>query len=241
MSGRGKLAVAACTVIAIGVAAYLLPIGEWIVRFVAWVRGLGAAGALVYALVYAAGTVLLLPGTALTLGSGLLYGPLWGVVLVSPASVAGATLSFLLARYFLRGWVQRKLERYPRFAQAGRAVERHGFKMVLLMRLEPVFVPFALLNYMLGATPVRLRDYVLASWIGMLPATVAYVYIGSALTSFTDLLRGRLPESQGWHAYLFWSGLIVTLLLVGLLARIGRQALNRELAESAGECHAERE
>lgn len=235
MTGRAKLVVATCVVIAIGVAAWVLPLSNYVVEFVAWVHGLGAAGALVYGLVYAVGTVLLLPGTALTLGGGLLYGPVWGVVLVSPASVAGATVSFLLARYFLRGWAQQKFERYPRFAQADRAIGRHGFKMVLLMRLEPVFVPFAPLNYMLGATPVRLRDYVLASWIGMLPATIAYVYIGSALTSVTDLLRGRVPESHGWSTYLFWSGLIVTILLVALVARIGRQALNRELDESAAE------
>lgn len=214
---------------AAALAAVLLPVKEWIAFFLAWIRGFGVAGAFVYALAYVAGTVLLVPGTALTAAAGLLYGPVFGVLLVSPASVAGATLAFLIGRYFARGWVESKLAKYPRFSAIDRAVERRSFKVVLLLRLQPVFLPFALLNYALGVTSVRLRDYVLASWLGMLPATILYVYLGSAVHNISDLTEGRLPQTGMWGQFLFWGGLVATVVLVVMAGRIARNALQREL------------
>lgn len=206
-----------------------LPLKDWVAVFLAWIRGFGAAGAVVFALAYVAGTVLLLPGTALTAASGLLYGPIVGVLIVSPASVAGATLAFLIGRYFARGWVESKLTKYPRFSAIDRAIERRSFKVVLLLRLQPVFLPFAVLNYALGVTSVRLRDYVLASWLGMLPATILYVYLGSAVHNLSDLTQGRLPEAGMWGHLLFWGGLVATVVLVVFAGRIARNALQREL------------
>ena len=214
---------------AVALAAVLLPVKEWIAFFLAWIRGFGVAGAVVYALAYVAGTVLLVPGTALTAAAGLLYGPVFGVLLVSPASVAGATLAFLIGRYFARDWVKSKLAKYPRFSAIDRAVERRSFKVVLLLRLQPVFLPFAMLNYALGVTGVRLRDYVLASWLGMLPATILYVYLGSAVHNISDLTHGKLPEAGIWGQLLFWGGLVATVLLVVFAGRIARSALQREL------------
>ncbi len=222
-----------------GVTVHFVPIGNWIAGFIGWVRARGMSGAFVYGAAYVVGTVLWFPGTALTLGGGLLYGPVWGVLLVSPASVLGATLAFVVARYLFRDSVARKANSYLRFQAIDRAIGKHGFKVVLLMRLEPVFIPFAMLNYVLGVTQVRLRDYVLASWIGMLPATIAYVYAGSALSSVADILKGNVAL-QGWRTWLFWSGLAASLLLLWLLVRIAREALHRELgANPAAEFHSE--
>ncbi len=213
-------------------ALWFLPLKSWTTAFLIWVRGFGPAGAAVYALVYIVGTVLLIPGTMLTAGAGLVYGTVIGTLIVSPASVLGATLSFLIARYFARDWVESKLERYPKFSAIDRAIEKNGFKVVFLLRLEPIFIPFALLNYALGLTGVRLRDYLLASWLGMLPATILYVYLGSALHNISDLARGRLPEKSVWERALFWCGLVAAAALVLLLGRIAKKTLSAELDKS---------
>jgi uncharacterized membrane protein YdjX (TVP38/TMEM64 family) len=228
-NGRFRVAGLLFVIAVLGLAAWFLPLKHWIALFFAWVRGFGMAGDLVYALVYIGGTVLLIPGTVLTAGAGLLYGPIIGVLIVSPASVIGATLSFLIGRHFARRWVEMKLEHYPKSSAIDRAIQKDGFKVVLLLRLEPVFIPFALLNYAFGLTSVRLRDYMLASWLGMLPATILYVYLGSAVHNIGDLLAGRLPKAGVWGQILFWGGLAALVALVFLIGRVARRALHQRL------------
>ena len=208
----------------------MFPLTRWIGSFIQWVQALGAGGAAIYALFYVAGVVLFFPGIILTAGAGLLYGVVLGTLIVSPASVLGATLAFLIARYVARDWVSRKLEKYPNFKAIDRAIEKNGFKMILLLRLQPV-VPFNLLNYALGLTRIRLRDYVVASFIGMFPATVLYVYFGSVLHSVSDLLQGHLGRGK-WGAILLWTGLVAAVVLVVYIGRIARKALREEIGLS---------
>lgn len=228
-NGRVRIAGFVGAIVLLGFAVWLLPLKHAIGLFLEWVRSFGAIGALVYAFVYVVGTVLLIPGTALTAGAGLLYGPVIGTLIVSPASVLAATLAFLIGRYFARGWVETRLAAYPRFAAIDQAIGKSGFKVVLLLRLQPIFLPFTLLNYSLGLTKVRLRDYVLASWLGMLPASILYVYLGSAVHNIGDLLGGRLPHAGPWGNVLFWGGLGATVLLVLLFGRLARRALREQL------------
>lgn len=234
MSKKVKIAIALALLVVLAVLAHFFPIAKWISHFVEWVRMLGFWGALLYFLVYVLGTVLFVPGTALTLGSGLLFGVLWGTVLVSLASVSGATLAFLIARYFGREWTLKRIERYPKFAVIDRAIGESGFKLVLLMRLQPVFLPFAILNYALGLTRVRLRDYVLASWIGMLPATTLYVYVGTSLKNISDLVQGKVPAANHWQQVLFWGGLVLSAVLVVIFTKIAKQALQSRLDSDPG-------
>jgi uncharacterized membrane protein YdjX (TVP38/TMEM64 family) len=229
MKTRTKLAIFVLLLVAVVLAARFFPLSLWLNSFLEWVRALGFIGALLYFFVYVLGTVLFVPGTALTLGSGLLFGVLWGTLLVSLASVSGATLAFLIARSFGREWTRKRIERYPRFNIIDRAIGENGFKLVLLMRLQPVFLPFAILNYALGLTRVRLRDYVLASWIGMLPATTLYVYIGTSLKSISDLIQGKSPSGNHWQQLLFWGGLVLSAVLVFVFTRIAKQALRSRL------------
>jgi len=210
--------------------AWKLPLRQWAESFIFWVRSFGSSGAFVYGTVYAVGAVLMVPGSALTAGAGLVYGTLIGVLIVSPASVLGATGSFLIARYFARDWVERKLQDYPKFKAIDRAVEKQGFKIILLIRLQPI-LPFVLLNYALGLTRVRLRDYVVASWIGMLPATVVYVYLGSALHNVSDLFSGGMAKHSTAGLAVFWGGLAAGAILLWFLTRMAKKALQEELNE----------
>ena len=207
--------------------ASVLPFLQWMVNFIQWAKGMGVAGGALYALFYILGTALFFPGLPLTLGAGFLYGAIIGTLVVSPASVAGATLAFLIARYIARDWVTRRLKKYPQAAALDRAIEKNGFKAVVLLRLQPV-LPFNILNYALGLTSIRLRDYMLASWIGMFPATVLYVYLGSIMNDISDLLRGR-PNSGMAGRLLLWGGLAAIVVLVWWLGRIAKKALHEEM------------
>jgi uncharacterized membrane protein YdjX (TVP38/TMEM64 family) len=204
-----------------------LPILQWLVDFIQRAKGMGAAGGALYAVFYVLGTALFLPGLPLTLGAGFIYGPVIGTLVVSPASVAGATLAFLIARYLARDWVARRLKKYPQAAAIDRGIAKSGFKVVVLLRLQPV-LPFNILNYALGLTSIRLRDYMLASWIGMFPATVLYVYLGSLMNDVSDLLRGR-PNSGLAGRLLLWGGLAAIVLLVWWLGRVAKNALRNEI------------
>jgi uncharacterized membrane protein YdjX (TVP38/TMEM64 family) len=204
-----------------------LPFLQWMVDFIHWAKGMGVTGGAIYAVFYIVGTALFFPGLPLTLGAGFLYGAVIGTLVVSPASVVGATLAFLIARYVARDWVTRRLKKYPQAAAIDRAIEKNGFKAVVLLRLQPV-LPFNILNYALGLTSIRLRDYMLASWIGMFPATVLYVYLGSIMNDISDLLRGR-PNSGIAGRLLLWGGLAAIVVLVWWLGRIAKKALREEM------------
>ncbi len=206
----------------------LLPVNYWALLLVEWIRGAGVVGVVDYALAYILATLFLLPGSILTAGAGFAYGPVLGTVLVSPVSVLAATLAFVLGRTFARTGVSRRMEQHPRFAAINEAIGESGFKIVFLLRLSPI-VPFNLLNYALGVTRVGLRDYVIASSLGMLPGTFLYVYLGSLVTNASELLSGRRPSVGVWGQVLYWGGLVATMLVTVLITRIARRALNRAL------------
>jgi uncharacterized membrane protein YdjX (TVP38/TMEM64 family) len=167
--------------------------------------------------------VLFVPGSLLTLGAGFVFGVAKGTVIVSLGSTAGAAVAFLVARSLSHDWVARRVARRPTLAAIGRAVETEGFKIVLLTRLSPVF-PFNLLNYAYGLTAVPFRTYLLASWIGMLPGTIMYVYLGSAANSLATLLSGEAPRSTGEHV-LFAVGLAATVAVTIVVTRRAKRTL----------------
>src|SRR5260370_34857830 len=151
---------------------------ELLTRALDWIATLGVWGPVIFAVIYILACVLFLPGSILTLGAGALFGVVKGSILVSISATLGATPAFLVGRYLARDWVANKIEGNSKFSAIDQAVAREGWKIVGLVRLSPVF-PFNLLNYAFGLTRIRLPDYVLATWIGMMPGTRIYVYIGS--------------------------------------------------------------
>ena len=225
-----KLVLASTLVASFAAALIFLPLRGWTLTLVEWVRGLGTVGVAVYVMVYIFAAVFMFPASLLTLAAGFLYGPVWGTLLVSPTSVAAATLAFLLGRTFARQWIKRRIEQNPRFSAVDTAVGSNGFKVVLLLRLSPIF-PFTFLNYALGLTRVRLRDFVLASFLGMLPGTFLYIYLGSSVANLAALASGKATSGGSWQHVLFWGGLAATILVVVLVTKTARQALNESLRE----------
>jgi uncharacterized membrane protein YdjX (TVP38/TMEM64 family) len=200
----------------------MLPIQDWLMDFVSWIREAGPAGFIAFGLVYIAFTVMAGPASILSLGAGFAWGPLVGWLVVLPSATLGATAAFLLGRTVLRTTVEAQVATRPRFAAIDKAVAKRGFVLVLLMRLSPLF-PFNFLNYALGLTQVSLRNYVLATLLGIAPGALLYTWIGSSITQITDLGAGAptTPNSQALH----WGGLVATLAATMVVTRIARDAL----------------
>jgi uncharacterized membrane protein YdjX (TVP38/TMEM64 family) len=196
--------------------------------FLTRTRQWGLAGVAVFAGVYVLATVLFLPGLILTLAGGFTFGLLWGTIGVSVGSTIGAAAAFLLGRTLLRDAIERNVSSSPRFAAIDRSVGRHGAKIVLLVRLSPVF-PFNLTNYAFGLTNVRFWPYVLASWVGMLPATVMYVYLGSAAKSLAEILAGTYEPGVAQQV-LVGIGLVATVVVTVLVTQIARKALRDDVS-----------
>lgn len=223
---RLRIIVALAALIAFVVLAWTLPVGEWTLELAGRIRGAGAAGVLVFVAIYVAAEVALVPGSLLTMAAGFAYGPFLGVLIASPASVLAATTAFLLGRTALRGWIQRQIAGSARSRALDRAVARNSFKLILLLRLSPV-IPFNVLNYVLGLSDATLGRYVLASFIGMLPGTWLYVYLGSLATTaaaLTDVKAGART-----HVVLLVAGLAATVAAVFFVTKAARRALADEL------------
>ncbi|KAI8471588.1 MAG: snare associated Golgi protein-domain-containing protein [Monoraphidium minutum] len=191
----------------------------------------GYLGPLIFVGAYAGATVLLFPASLLTLGAGYLFGPLAGTALVSLASTTGATLAFLVSRYLARPLVEERLRAYPKFGAVDAAISREGAKVVLLLRLSPLF-PFNLLNYFLGVTQISLLPYVAASWLGMLPGTFAYVFLGSAGKEAGEAAAGGGAGGAKWALYVV--GAVATVLVTRVVSQAAARALQESGAEGGG-------
>ena len=218
-------------VAAFAAAAFLLPIKGWTIQLAEWARGTGALGVTVFVLAYIVSTVLGLPGSILTLAAGFAYGPLWGLAIASPASVAGATCAFLLGRTLLHDWAVQRVGESARIRAIDAAVAREGFKLVFLLRLSPLF-PFNVLNYALSLSRVRLPTYVGASLLGMLPGTAMYVYLGSLAPAAAELSSASQNGGSARTA-LYTAGLVATIAVAVIGTRAARRALDPKLAEAS--------
>ncbi len=203
-------------------------------EILAWCKNQGALGALVFILVYILSAVMLIPGTILTFAGAAIYGLLWGIILVSIGSTAGAMLAFLIARFGLRGYLSRKMKTSSRWAAIDKIVEDDGWKIVFLSRLSPLF-PFNLLNYFYGVTSISFRNYSTASAIGMLPGIILYVYLGSVTGDLFQVERQRTPLEWGFYIFGLVATVILTLLITKRANASLRRRMNQEDADLASE------
>jgi len=208
---------------------FFLPVRSYLDAFLTWVRALGVWGPVLVGGVYILAAVLFVPGSLLTLGAGFVNGVVIATVTVSLASTLGAAAAFLVGRTLLRTWIQERIAPSPKFQALDEAVRRQGFLIVLLVRLSPV-LPYSALNYVLGITQISFRDFVLATWIGMLPATVVYAYLGSTLESLSELVSGK-REGGVAEKVLFGIGLAATLTVTVFLTRLARTVLKKAVAK----------
>ena len=198
--------------------------GGYLPQFAAWVDTLGVWGPLVFIAGYTIATVAFVPGSILTLAAGAIFGLGKGVVYVFIAAVLGSSAAFVVARYVARSAIERRLAGNERFASIDRAVGEQGRKIVLLLRLSPVF-PFNLLNYGLGLTKVHFRDYLIAS-VGMLPGSLLYVYYGKLAGDVAALAGGAAVEKDTGYYVVLLLGLAATIVVTTIVTRIARRSLS---------------
>ncbi len=222
-----RIAVVAAVVLVAGaVVVFREQIQGQLQGFAAWVETLGVWGPVVFVAGYAAAVVAFAPGALLTLAGGLIFGTVAGTLYVMIAATLGACAAFLVSRYLARGWIEQRLAGDARFDAIDRAIAGEGRKIVFLLRLVPFF-PFNLLNYALGLTRVRFVDYAVAS-IGMLPATVVYVYAGSLLGDVASLEARSGADPDRWLRYgLSALGLIALIAVSTVITRTARRALDQ--------------
>lgn len=177
-----------------------------------WIQSQGILAPLVFGSVYVVAVIFGLPGSALTIGGGLLFGTAWGSVINLISATLGAILAFCVARYLGREVVAKLLRSQPKLAGLDQKIGRNGFYSVLFLRLVPLF-PFNALNYGLGLTQVTFRDYALATAVGMLPGSFVYTSLGAA---------GRhvdLSNLETWADYRVW-GPFVLVIFLSLIPKI---------------------
>jgi uncharacterized membrane protein YdjX (TVP38/TMEM64 family) len=222
----------AVVIIALFTAVRVLPITDWLARFNYGVADLGIWGVLLFILVYILAAVLFFPASILTIGAGFIFGLLLGTAIVSIAATAGAALAFSIARYLARDQIERQVANNSRFKRIDRAIGERGAKLIFLLRLSPL-IPFNLSNYFFGLTAVSFWPYVLASWIGMLPGTLLYVYLGAAGKAGLSGAVGQPSGRSPWEYVFFGVGLIATLVVTFWVTRIARRELSKTDNEGA--------
>lgn len=194
----------------------------WLNAAIAAVEKLGPWGPVVFVLAYIVAALLLVPGSALTLSAGTLFGVTTGTALVSVASTTAAALAFLIGRFLARDAVAARIAGNESFAALDRALGRDGWKIVALARLSPLF-PYTLLNYAFGLTRVKFPHYMLASWLAMLPGTMLYVYLGSLARA-----GARSGEKTPLEWAMYGVGLLATLAVTVFITRAAKKAMQEK-------------
>lgn len=205
--------------IAVLLAWFLFPIREWVQSFTSWTGKFGMLGAIIFASVYVVAVVALAPVWPLSVAAGLAFG-LWGIPLVIVSATTGASLAFLVARFLVRDRVTDLTRKRAVLDAVDKAVAEEGWKVVVLLRLSPL-VPFNLQNYFLGATEIGFFPYLAATFLGIMPGSAAYVYLGI-------LGRAAAAGEQGGGGLkigLLAAGLAATIALIVIVGRKARMKL----------------
>jgi uncharacterized membrane protein YdjX (TVP38/TMEM64 family) len=215
-----KLSVLAVLLLAGAVSAVFalrsLPVQSLAVPALEWIRAAGIRGALIYSVLYIAATVLFVPPAFLNTAAGFVWGAMFGIAVVYPANVVAAVIAFFLGRFLARDFVAKYVARSRYLSALDSAVHRAGLKFVFLLRLSPFF-PFATLNYLLGLSRIRGRDYVLAS-LGTLPGTFLCVSLGALLNQAAEVFMGATLPNSAWQHAVLWLGVLGGLAAFALLA-----------------------
>lgn len=178
-----------------------------------WVASFGRIAPLVYIGLYLVSTVFFLPGTPVTVLAGFVFGPLWGILYASVASIISVSVAFLIARYVARDLVEGWVKDNAQFRKIDDQVEEQGWRILMFTRLVPIF-PFNLQNYAYGLTSIRFATYVLVSAIFMLPGTAVLVQLGGAFVS---------GEGNIWKTALYLGIAGVLMLLLSMIPKFLRK------------------
>lgn len=149
---------------------------------------------------YTAVVTLFFPGVIFIMGAGFIFGFWRGLLAVWIGGAIGQALSFLLARYLLRDWVENFVrKKWAKWKYIDAAIEKEGWKLVLIMRLSPI-IPYNLLNIAMATTSMHFGSFVVASAIGVVFECAVFTYIGTMAESITSIASGEAgpPKAIEW-------------------------------------------
>ncbi len=144
-----------------------------------FVLSFGAFSPLIYIVIYSVAPVFMVPGTFISFVAGVAFGGFYGTIYTVIGATFGASFAFLTARYLGREFIEGLFKGRLKIFDEG--AERHGFKAVLFVRLIPLF-PFNIVNYGAGLSKIKFKDFFLATFVGIIPGTFAYVNLGNSIT-----------------------------------------------------------
>jgi len=208
--------------------AWRYDLGDRLTNIRGWIERLGLLGPLVFIMLRAGAGVAMIPGSAISMTAGLLFGTVTGIVCVSAGKTLGAAAAFLISRHFARDAVARWIARKPRFGSLDRIVREQGAVVVALMRLFPA-VPFTVQNYAFGLSGISFRTYLFWSWLGMLPWAV-FVVVGMNIITET-LTTGRVP----WAPLVVFGATLLTIAALIVYAFVRLRAATRIPSQSEAE------
>jgi uncharacterized membrane protein YdjX (TVP38/TMEM64 family) len=211
----------------------LFPLVDILAEIQQHVMRWGAWSAICYPLLYACCNVLLLPGGVLSVGAGFFFGLWWGFLIALLGNVGGAAISFFISRSIGRQWLRRKLSRNQTLVALAPAIEKEGWKIILLSQLHPLF-PTSLLNYLYGLTRIRFKTCMLWVAIGQAPGLFLYSYLGTLGQLGLNLARGK-THPRAIEYWVWLGGFASAAVILILLGRIALRVLKTAQEESVRE------
>jgi uncharacterized membrane protein YdjX (TVP38/TMEM64 family) len=219
-----KIGLAAVAVAALVAACIWLPVAQWLGTAVEYIRELGPLGLVLYAVLFIATSLALLPTAPVFVAAGMLYGVGWGTVLLTALSIVTDLITLVLVRTRARRWVEERVRTNEKLAAVDKGVEEHSLALGSLLRLS-MFVPYGLLNYALAVTKMPVWQHIVTNAIGMTPCNLLMAYAGSLISDVTRLEAAEPPGV--WKHVALWGGIAVTLAASVLTGWASRRALQR--------------
>lgn len=213
-------------------AAAFLPIEQIVLELREWAAARPDQAMFGTMLFIAAGFLLMLPSSLLMMLAGFLFGLSQGFVITWVAGFLASTAAFWIGRTVARPWVERRVRRKAVFMAIDQAIQHKGFLVVLLSRIV-MLLPFPALNYTLGLTAVKFRDYLAGSNIGMIPPYFLFVYLGTTVSNVTAFLNGSISLDRD-EIIVGVLALVAILLIVAFIVRTAARTLKSELSRAAG-------
>ena len=212
-----KPAIVVVVVVVLVLLTRALPIARWLGEFQTWVGNAGAIGYVLYALVYVLCCILVVPALALTLGAGAIFGFVTGSIVSLIGATLGATAAFLLSRTVMRHRVERLTANNVKFRALDRAITVEGTKIMWLVRLSG-FPPFTWVNYAVGITGIDTRTFIVTTFFGIIPGTLAFTYAGAA---------GAAALSGAGNRVLLAVTAVGAVVVSAFIARVALRAIRR--------------
>jgi uncharacterized membrane protein YdjX (TVP38/TMEM64 family) len=199
---------------------------KWFGDLLVQVGALGGWGPILFVLLYVAAAITMAPAFVLSVAAGALFGVWRGSLLVFVSATLGALASYGVARSMTGTRFVAWILKDRRISVVGRAVAHQSAWVQFLLRLSPI-VPYVLLNYALGFSRVRMRDFLVACF-GMIPTIVMYAYYGRIVGDVAKIAAGVAPPRGREYYVLLVVGLIATVVATMAITRAARHAIEQQ-------------